>query len=776
MSRDVHKLAVTMFLGLPFLVSQTLLAQGVPSEIALAAKETKEAMPVDPPAAPVEAAKEGVAIPAGRIQPADDEVMIVDPIVARDSETSKRLEAVAHFMAGQMYEKRRDPVAALDEYEQSLKLNPLAEVVYRSYVPIAYLLSKRDEATEAARKASAQFDTGHELVRGLAGMMAGTDKLDDAVDLLSETLNVPRVRDNRMSKLLVHRDLGIILRSAGKNADAAQQLRIVFEESQSTKEPLTDEQLTQLFGEGGESYEQLGTTFLEAELPDLAVQAFNKAAEADPSSPAVHSYNLASVFKKTGQPEKALVQLQIYLDAQLQTKGREAYELLADLLEDLGREKELGPKLEALLEIDRRNTSLRYFYADFLRDSGDLDMAEEQYRIALGGGRDLRGLIGMMGLIRMRETLKPEDGEELAELVLKAYPIVAQSGRNGEEFETEWNAIKENQPLMDALASAAISQIDGDKQTLEFFPAYVFGRLMIDAERADDAVAFYKYALKTRTDPPIQLYIELGEFLDEQELYAQAEDIYSEAIKSASEQDPQIKAQLLYRLSNAQVQTGKTDDAFASIRQAQILEPENLAWQFWEGVIASEANRYDQAIDIYKAFIGQHASKRDEDPFVERARFQLSVVYVKKGDIEEGANVLLEILEEDPNNVQANNDLGYLWADEGINLARAEKMIRKALAAEPENAAYIDSMGWILHRIGRSEEAIPHLEKAKDLENGRDTVIFEHLGDAYEAADRKEDAIEAYREAIAIEKEKRSPEQDEIDRIQKKLDSLTDSK
>ncbi len=75
------------------------------------------------------------------------------------------------------------------------------------------------------------------------------------------------------------------------------------------------------------------------------------------------------------------------------------------------------------------------------------------------------------------------------------------------------------------------------------------------------------------------------------------------------------------------------------------------------------------------------------------------------------------------------NDLGYLWADENRHLSRAMKMIRKAVEAEPDNGAYRDSLGWVLYRLGRYEEAIAELEKA--AERQPDGVIFDHLGDAY---------------------------------------------
>ena len=59
------------------------------------------------------------------------------------------------------------------------------------------------------------------------------------------------------------------------------------------------------------------------------------------------------------------------------------------------------------------------------------------------------------------------------------------------------------------------------------------------------------------------------------------------------------------------------------------------------------------------------------------------------------------MLDEFPDDAGAMNDLGYLWADQDKNLQRARRMIRKAVDAEPDNAAYRDSLGWVLFRLGR---------------------------------------------------------------------------
>jgi len=70
------------------------------------------------------------------------------------------------------------------------------------------------------------------------------------------------------------------------------------------------------------------------------------------------------------------------------------------------------------------------------------------------------------------------------------------------------------------------------------------------------------------------------------------------------------------------------------------------------------------------------------------------------------------VLEQFPDDEGALNDLGYLWADQNQHLERAKRMIEKAVAGEPENMAYRDSLGWVLSAWGSGPEAIAELEKA----------------------------------------------------------------
>jgi tetratricopeptide (TPR) repeat protein len=157
----------------------------------------------------------------------------------------------------------------------------------------------------------------------------------------------------------------------------------------------------------------------------------------------------------------------------------------------------------------------------------------------------------------------------------------------------------------------------------------------------------------------------------------------------------------------------------------------------------------------------------------------LSVIYVNQGDYAKGEAELERLLERFPDDPGCNNDLGYLYAEQGKNLEKAETMIRKALLEKSDERAYLDSLGWVLFKRGKAKEALEPLEKAaakmRDdvAEEGSspDVTILEHLGDVYFQLHDLRKAGDAWREAAkfaeqAVPAERRLPE------IRKKIGSL----
>ena len=139
----------------------------------------------------------------------------------------------------------------------------------------------------------------------------------------------------------------------------------------------------------------------------------------------------------------------------------------------------------------------------------------------------------------------------------------------------------------------------------------------------------------------------------------------------------------------------------------------------------------------------------------------------------QGVEWLEEVLDEFPDDPGANNDLGFLWADENQHLQRAQRMIQLAVAAEPENYAYQDSLGWVLFRLGRSTEALAALQKAADVKDP-DGEVLDHLGQVYAKMGQTAEAKAAWNRAV--EAFKKAGEQEKMKAIENKLESKSSQK
>lgn len=129
-------------------------------------------------------------------------------------------------------------------------------------------------------------------------------------------------------------------------------------------------------------------------------------------------------------------------------------------------------------------------------------------------------------------------------------------------------------------------------------------------------------------------------------------------------------------------------------------------------------------------------------------RFDWAMLCERRGEKERSHQMLLSLLKEHPDHLLANNALGYGWADQGKNLEQAQAMIRKAVDAEPNNAAYLDSMGWVLYKLGQFQEAVTWLRRARVAPGGEYPVILDHLGDALYRDEQIKQARAAWGDAL----------------------------
>jgi Flp pilus assembly protein TadD len=125
-----------------------------------------------------------------------------------------------------------------------------------------------------------------------------------------------------------------------------------------------------------------------------------------------------------------------------------------------------------------------------------------------------------------------------------------------------------------------------------------------------------------------------------------------------------------------------------------------------------------------------------------------------------------------PKNSSALNYLGYMLADRGVRLNEALDLIRKAVDLDPNNGAYLDSLGWAYYRLGDLEQAERHLRSAIDRFS-KDPTVHDHLADVLAKQGNLRDAVTHWQKSLA-EWQSASPtdaDAAEMAKVQKKLES-----
>lgn len=728
----------------------------------LAAALQPEADSEDPPSeAPRPSAGKGF-----RSQPGDDVARPLAPVDPRTAADQKRVDAMAWFMTGELRKRRNDFKGALDAYREAVKLDPDSIGIYRELVPLAFSLNQTDDAVKYALKAIELDPQDYELLRRVGVHMATQSRLPEAVQLLEKAAEAKSLDKQSAVYVALMRDLGILYTAVGDLEKAADAYEVVFAARQDpAKYGLDDDARTRaaLEQDPSSSYERMGQAFLDANRIDNAVRAFELAARENEGKPGTLNYNLARVYLQTKQPQKALDELQKYFDAELQSKGREAYQLLADILAALDKSAELLERLETLAEKDARNSTLQYFLAEQYLRAGRLEDSERLYKQTLQANGGIEGHIGLAAVYRRLH--RPADLLDQLSASVRGGRDPRELLQSLEQLNTELEAIGQDEKLTQALLEEGRRRTGEDGgRGLNFTGAMILGKLATTAERTDDVQHFYEFALQRRPNAATVVYQELSAHLSAVEQYETAAKVLRDAVNNPAAQA--AKPEFLYRLSLVEGLAGNTAGALDAIQEAQRLLPDVALLHYQEAWVYYAAHQWEEAIRRLEQVVERFP---EESEIIRRCKFTLSNVYVQQGDYPRGKEILEEVYRESPDDPSVNNDLGYLYADHGENLEQAESMIRKAVAAEPENPAYLDSMGWVLYKLGKYEESREWLEKAVKLPSGSDATIWDHLGDTYHKLEQRDKAVEAWTKALEEAKSETRPDAKLIGRIEDKL-------
>ncbi len=135
--------------------------------------------------------------------------------------------------------------------------------------------------------------------------------------------------------------------------------------------------------------------------------------------------------------------------------------------------------------------------------------------------------------------------------------------------------------------------------------------------------------------------------------------------------------------------------------------------------LLTQQGRHGEALEVYNQALAEH---EDADLLYSRA-----MLAEKMGRLDILEADLRRVIEMQPDNAQALNALGYTLADRTDRYREAHELIARALKLKPNDFYILDSMGWVLYRLGRLDEAISYLQRARAIRN--DPEVSAHLGE-----------------------------------------------
>ncbi len=146
------------------------------------------------------------------------------------------------------------------------------------------------------------------------------------------------------------------------------------------------------------------------------------------------------------------------------------------------------------------------------------------------------------------------------------------------------------------------------------------------------------------------------------------------------------------------------------------------------------------------------ANRTPHDRLTPTFLLQQGAAYERSGRYDDAETVFLLCLKLYPRTHEVLNYLAFMWAEQGNNLDQALTYVLQALEQEPENGAYVDTLGWIYYQMGRFPEALEQLLKANRLMPD-DPVVTDHVGDAYHALGDIENAMRFWEKSHALDPE-----------------------
>lgn len=457
----------------------------------------------------------------------------------------------------------------------------------------------------------------------------------------------------------------------------------------------------------------------------------------------VLNYNYAQVLTKLGRGDESKPYLEraVQLDA---TFTPAIYQLV-DIYQKLGEWQKAAEVLAPLVAEEPLNIELRRQQAFFYLRGGQSEQARDAFKLLIEADpQDTRSLFYLAEAYndleeyqeaetiyrRLLET-SPDDPDLLASFGLTQLGL-----RNLDRAETAFRSLLGVDAVPDNLSALARTQLA--------YIALLRGNYATAIEEAQPVLIF-------REEPNNQaINIALEAFRKEKKFAEAAE--FLRPLAETFPADPFINARYVEMLSR----NGDRTKAAAVASTQAALGTRNI-------IAATEALLQAGAHVEAVQYISKAAQKNPDEIDL---LFELGSAHERSGDHAAAEKVFLRLLEKNAEHAPTLNYLGYMWADSNRNLERAAEMLVKAVAQEPRNGAYIDSLGWVYYRQGKLDLAEKYLSDAARL-LPRDATVHQHLADVLREQGKRDRALEIYRLALTLE-----PEPQDEQKIRSKLADL----
>ena len=455
---------------------------------------------------------------------------------------------------------------------------------------------------------------------------------------------------------------------------------------------------------------------------EAAIEAAQRWVELDPDNMEARQI-IAAIYLRNGQTDEAFR----YLDELITTNEISDQALFTALLAMLAREKNTTEVLMVTRRIAEKHADRAfalYMHGMLTAQNGDPEEALTYLDRTLEK-QELQGIHNARAKILLKLG-RPEEAVVSLRMAVLAHPEDQPLRLNYARLLVDLKEYETARIQFERLHQAAPDDID---------LLYTLGLLSLESQRLDDAqIYMLKLVELNAREGEAQYY--LGRINENLKRYAEAIDWYEKVHVG----DYQFDARL--RIASLMGESGRLDQAreyLASMLKGS-QSPHALGRIYLaDAELLRSAKRFDAAMEVYNTALG--IIPGDKDLLYARA---LTAEKVGRIDILEAD--IKTILATDPDNANALNALGFTLADQTNRYDEALSLLRRANELLPENAAILDSLGWVNFRLGHYEEAIRLLRAA--LSKLKDSEIAAHLGEVLWVSGNQDEARSIWQQAL----------------------------